>query len=348
VRTVRGSGVRGRMGRRDGYRVDHARGSDGMTVRAGLVGAGAVGARHARTLAGLDDVELVGVWDPARMVAETLAAELGVPAAEDLDSLIRTGVDALWLCVPPFAHGELELAVVRAGLPFFVEKPLAVDLPVAQRVADAVAAAGLPTATGYHWRHLDTVERARAALRGRPVRLVDARWWGTTPPAVWWSREDRSGGQIVEQATHLLDLVRLLAGEVVEVVGAAAPSSGQVRDVADATAAVLRFGSGAVGTVSTSCVLPVPTAAGLDVVAEGMSVHLTETALRVRTGEGEERAEPSVDARRAVDRAFVDVLAGRPAAPGVVDVAEALRTHHLACAVSRAVRTGSAVRVGGR
>jgi myo-inositol 2-dehydrogenase/D-chiro-inositol 1-dehydrogenase len=319
-----------------------------MSVRAGLLGAGAVGARHARTLTRFDDVELVGICDPATTAAETLAAELRVPVADDLGSLIRNGVDALWLCVPPFAHGELELALVRAGLPFFVEKPLAADLHVAQRVADAVAAAGLPTATGYHWRHLDTVERAGEVLSGRRVRLIDARWWGTTPPAAWWCREDRSGGQVVEQATHVLDLVRVLAGEVVEVVGAAASSSAEARDVPDATATVLRFGSGAVGTVSSSCVLPVPTAAGLDVVAEGLSVHLTETGLRVRTAEGEQRAEPAVDARRAVDRAFVDVLSGRPVSPGLVDVAEALQTHHLACAVAQAARTGSTVRVGGR
>jgi myo-inositol 2-dehydrogenase/D-chiro-inositol 1-dehydrogenase len=271
-----------------------------------------------------------------------------VPVVADVAGLLRAGVDVLWLCVPPFAHGDLELSLVRAGLPFFVEKPLAADLRVAQLVADAVAGAGLPTATGYHWRHLDTVERARLVLGGRPVRLVDAHWWGITPPAAWWSRADRSGGQVVEQATHVLDLVRLLAGEVEEVTGVAAASSMAARDVPDATAAVLRLESGAVGTVSTSCVLPVLTAAGLDLVAEGVSVHLTETSLRARTAAGEQDAVPAVDARRAVDRAFVDVLSGRPAAPGVVDVAEALQTHHLACAVARAAQTGAAVRVGGR
>jgi predicted dehydrogenase len=255
-------------------------------------------------------------------------------------------VDAVWLCVPPFAHGELESALLRAGLPLFVEKPLAADVRVAEQVAEAVAATGLPTATGYHWRHLDTLERARSALAGTPVRLVGARWWGTTPPPAWWSRQDQSGGQVVEQATHVLDLIRVLAGEVTEVVGGAAPSSSARRDVPDATAAVLRFDSGAVGTVSTSCVLPAPTAAGLDVVGDGVSVELTETALRVRTRDGEEHAEPTVDGRYAVDRAFVDVLAGRPAPAGLVDVAEALRTHRLAWAVAEAARTGAAVRVG--
>lgn len=316
-----------------------------MGIRVGLVGAGGVGARHARVLSGFADVEVAGIWDADPGSAAALADDVGAPVAADLTALLGRGVDAVWICVPPFAHGELELAVVRAGLPLFVEKPLAADLPAAERVAAAVAAAGLPTATGYHWRHLDTVDRARAALAGATVRLVDARWWGTTPPPAWWSRADRSGGQVVEQATHVLDLLRVLAGEVDEVVGGAAPSTREGRDVPDATAAVLRMASGAVGTVSTSCVLPAPTAAGLEVVADGTSVHLTETSLRVRTREGDEDAVPVVDPRTAVDRAFVDVVSGRPAPAGLVDVAEALATHRLACAVAEATRTGTTVRV---
>jgi predicted dehydrogenase len=319
-----------------------------VTVRVGLLGAGAVGARHARTLAGFDDVEIVGVHDPDAVVGGALAQGLDVPVLDGPDALLARRPDAVWLCVPPFAHGELETALVRAGVPFFVEKPLAADLAVAERIAAAVTAAGLPTATGYHWRHLDTVEHARAALREHAVRLVDARWWGTTPPPRWWSRADMSGGQVVEQATHLLDVVRVLAGEVTGVVGGNAPSTSTGRDVPDATAAVLRFASGAVGTVTTSCVLPAPTAASLDIAADDLSVHLTETSLRVRTREEEVTTEPRIDPRVAVDRAFVDVLRGSPPAPGLVDVAEALRTHRLAVAVTEATRTGSAVPVGGR
>ena len=317
-----------------------------MTVRVGLVGAGGVGARHARTLAGFDDVDLVAVCDPVASAAAALAGEVGARDVADLQGLLSLGPDAVWLCVPPFAHGDLDLSLARAGMPFFVEKPLAADLRVAEQVAAAVAEAGLPTATGYHWRHLDTVGRARAALGDTAVRLVDARWWGTTPPPAWWSRLDRSGGQVVEQATHVLDLVRVLAGEVVEVTGASAQSSAGGRDVPDASAAVLRLASGGVGTVSVSCVLPAPAAAGLQLIGDGVEVELTETAVRVRTRDGEVRAEPQVDARTAVDRAFVDVLSGGGAAPGVVDVAEALRTHRLAWAVSEAGRTGRTVRVG--
>ncbi|MGY1709231.1 Gfo/Idh/MocA family protein [Geodermatophilus sp. SYSU D00758] len=315
-----------------------------MTLRVGLVGAGGVGARHARTLAGFPDVELIGVTDPAPGVADALAADLGVPVAADLPNLLRQRPDAVWLCVPPFAHGGPELTAVRAGVPFLVEKPLSTGLPVAEEVAAAVAAAGLPTATGYHWRHLDTVARAREVCAAAPPRLVDATWLDKVPPPAWWRRREASGGQVVEQLTHVLDLARLLAGEVAEVRALPAPSTGEGRDVDDATAALLAFAGGAVGTVTAACTLPAKVRAGLDVVCDGVAVELTETGLTVTTRDGVETRQPEVDARTAVDRAFVDLLAGRPPAPGLVDYAEALRTHRVGVAIAESARTGAAVR----
>jgi myo-inositol 2-dehydrogenase / D-chiro-inositol 1-dehydrogenase len=316
-----------------------------MSVRVGLVGAGGVGARHARTLAAMDDVELLGIADAVPGAGDALAGELGVPAVGTLDQLLRGSPDAVWLCVPPFAHGELELAVLRAGLPFFVEKPLAADPGTAETVAEAVAAAGVPTATGYHWRHLDTVERARAVLAVSPPRLVTVTWQDKVPPPAWWRTTALSGGQVVEQATHVLDLARMLAGEVVEVSASTAPSSDPDRDVADATTAVLTFAGGAVGTLAATCTLAAKGRAGIDVAADGVLVELTETSLRISGAAGVEEAAPQVDARHAVDRAFVDVLSGRPSPPGLVDYAEALRTHRLGCAVAESARTGGVVRV---
>ncbi|MGY1608857.1 MULTISPECIES: Gfo/Idh/MocA family protein [unclassified Geodermatophilus] len=315
-----------------------------MTLKAGLVGAGGVGARHGRTLAGLDGVELVGVADAVPSAGAALAAELDVPAL-GIDELLRSGADAVWLCVPPFAHGELELAVVRAGLPLFVEKPLGAGLAVAEEVAAAVAAAGVPTATGYHWRHLDTVAAARALCAAHPPRLVSVTWLDKVPPPAWWRRADRSGGQVVEQATHVLDLARVLAGEVTEVEAVTAPSSDPSRDVDDATAALLRFASGAVGTLTAACAQPAKTHAGLELSCAGVAVELTETSLTVTTAEGAEHREPSVDARTAVDRAFVDLLVSGTRAEGLVDYAEALRTHRVAVAVAESARTGSRVRL---
>ena len=315
-----------------------------MTLRVGLVGAGGVGARHGRTLTGLDGVELVGVADAVPVAAAALAGELGVPALDDVGRLLASGPDAVWLCVPPFAHGELELAVLRAGLPLFVEKPLGAGTDVAEEVAAAVAAAGVPTATGYHWRHLDTVAAARRVCAAAPPRLVAATWLDRVPSPAWWARAGRSGGQVVEQATHVLDLARLLAGEVGEVQAVAAPSSAEGRDVDDATAALLRFASGAVGTLTAACAQPARTRAGIELSCAGAAVELTEASLAVTTAAGTERSEPAVDARTAVDRAFVDLLLTGARAEGLVDYAEALRTHRLAVAVAESARTGEPVR----
>jgi predicted dehydrogenase len=316
-----------------------------MTLRIGLVGAGGVGARHARTLSGFDDVELAGIADADPQAAAALGEQVGVPALDSVDHLLDEALDAVWVCVPPFAHGELEHAVIRAGLPLFVEKPLATDLAVAEEVAAEVAAAGLPTATGYHWRHLDTVAAARRALGEAPVRLVSATWLDKVPPPAWWSRRERSGGQVVEQLTHVLDLVRVLAGEVTAVTAAAAPSGRPDRDVDDATAAVLTLASGAVGTLAAACTLPGKLRAGVEVVADGVALELTETELTVTTAAGTERTEPAVDGRFAVDRAFVDVLNGAAPPTGLVDYAEALATHRLAVALAESAATGRTVRV---
>ena len=147
----------------------------------------------------------------------------------------------------------------------------------------------------------------------------------------------------------LLDLARLLAGEVTEVQAAAAPSSDPGRSVADATAAVLRFASGAVGTLSAASVLGWKHRAGLEVVADGLVVGVGEDWLEVRNGSGEpERAEyDRMTACVAADRAFVDALAGRPVDPHRCppDHAEALRTHRLATAVARSAASGAPERL---
>lgn len=170
-----------------------------------------MGQRHARVLGGFDDVELIGVTDVLPAAASDLAAAYGTRAYADVEELLAAGPDAVYVCVPPFAHGPAEEAVIAAGLPMFVEKPVAVDLTTAERIGELVARSGLRTAVGHHWRYLPVVEQARHLLAGRPARMVAGAWLDKVPPVAWWSRRDRSGGPVVEQAAHVLDLIRVLA-----------------------------------------------------------------------------------------------------------------------------------------
>ncbi|MEU8009657.1 Gfo/Idh/MocA family protein [Micromonospora parva] len=317
--------------------------------RVGLVGAGGVAQRHARVLAGFEDVELVGVTDVAPEAASALAAQHDGRACADVGELLATGLDAVYVCVPPFAHGPAEEAIIEAGVPMFVEKPVAVDLDTAERIADLVARRGLRTAVGHHWRYLSVLDQARDLLADRPVRMVSGAWLDKVPPVAWWSRRDRSGGPVVEQAAHVLDLIRVLAGEVTEVTayGNGTPPPVDGADIDSVTTAALRFTDGAVGTLSAACVLGWKHRAGLEILADGLALALTEDGLSIRDADGERHlpADPEA-ARVAVDRAFVDAVRG--VGDDVrVPYAEALATQRLALAVADSARTGTTVRLAG-
>jgi predicted dehydrogenase len=295
------------------------------------------------------DVHLTGITDVVPETAAALAGDTGCRTFADVGELLAAGLDAAYVCVPPFAHGVAETAVLSAGVPLFVEKPLATTAETAERMGALVAAAGLLTAVGHHWRYLDVVERARRLLDSRPVRLIGGTWLDTVPPVGWWPVRERSGGPVVEQAAHVLDLARLFAGEVDEVfaMGDGRPPEVPGADVDGVTTATLRFRSGALGTLSTTCVLGWKQRAGLEVVADGLWLSVSESGLAIRA-DGADPVEEVVAAdpaaaRVAVDRAFVDAVRG--IGDDVrVPYAEALRTHRLACALASSAATGRPTR----
>ena len=319
-------------------------------LRVGLAGAGGVGARHASTIGGLPDVRLVGVTDVDAGRARALADQQDAEVFPDLEALLTSGrLDALWLCLPPFAHGEPERAVLESGLPFFVEKPLAADLATAERIAESVADKQIVTATGYHWRAMAGVGRAAEILADHPVRLAHASWWDKVPPVSWWLRRDGSGGQIVEQATHLVDLLRLLVGEPVWVAAHASCDPDRDPSLVDtATAAMLRFDAGAVGTLSSTCLLRRKQAASLSLIGEGVFVEVREADTLISLGDTVEVMADEGVSKERVDAEFCQAV--RSGDPGAVRVpyAEALRTHRVGDAVDRSVRAGAPVELGAR
>ena len=313
-------------------------------VRLGLIGAGFAAGLHVRSLAGMDGVELAAVADPLPDRAEALAARVGARAYPDHRRMLDAEpLDAVYVCVPPFAHVPPELAALERGLALFVEKPIAIDLATAETVAAEVARRGVVSATGYHWRYLDTVERAAGLLAADPCRLLLGWWLDKAPGPAWWLRQDGSGGQLVEQTTHLFDLARFLVGEVTSVhaVGGRFPRRSEVRsgDVLDVSTATLRFASGAVGSVSSSCLLRRGHRIGLELICEGLALELTETTLVVDDGRSQRVVRAARDARAAADRDFVAAVRGQPVAVRA-PYAEALRSHRIALAAARAARDG--------
>jgi myo-inositol 2-dehydrogenase/D-chiro-inositol 1-dehydrogenase len=310
-------------------------------VHVGFVGAGYVAVRHAESLARLDDVHITAVTDPRVERMERFARLTGARSyAGHEDMLDDERLDAVYICVPPGAHGLPERAAIQRGLPFFVEKPLACDLTTAEGIAKLVRDAALPTATGYHWRYLDTVERAAELLADNPPLLVLGFWLDRPPGTDWWLRQDQSGGQLVEQATHLFDLARLLVGdlEVLHADAARLPGAdgGEIHRAAMSS---LRFASGAIGAIAATCVLSHGYRMGIEFFCSGRTVTLSERELLVDEGVRRWVTTAQGDPFLREDADFVDAVRGRPSqvrAP----YAEALRTHRIACAAAAAAHTG--------
>jgi predicted dehydrogenase len=311
----------------------------------GFIGAGGIASRHLGNLLAFSDVHIAALADPAVERAREQAARCP-HAAQVYDDyrqmLDKEQLDALYICVPPFVHGGPELAAVERGIPFFVEKPLAADAETADTIGVRVAEAGLITAVGYHWRYLDTTEEARVLLDKNPARLALGYWLDGTPPPSWWHNQSQSGGQMVEQTTHIFDLARVLVGDVERVYAAGARTARPAfpdMDVCDVSAATLHFKSGALGQMASTCLLNWPHRVGLHLFCDAMAIELSEFEIMVDVGRGRPVRQAQGDPFVREDRDFIDAVVGkgnRIRAP----YAEALRTHHLSTTASRSVREG--------
>ena len=228
-----------------------------MTLRLGLVGGGWISAQHLEALERLGRTELVGVLARTRKTADAVTVRWGGVPYDGLDDMLdAVEPEVVYVAVPPYRSVAICERLVERRIPFLTEKPLAaddVDGPV--RLANSIEQAGLVVAVGYHLRALDIMAEVRDRLATAPPRLVVARWLDSTPGPAWWGRAREGGGQVIEQATHLYDLARWTMGEAV-VIGAASTHDplGSPRgvDVADSSAAVLRFDDGAIGSFANT------------------------------------------------------------------------------------------------
>jgi myo-inositol 2-dehydrogenase / D-chiro-inositol 1-dehydrogenase len=319
--------------------------------KVGFVGAGGVALRHARHMAAFPDVEIISVTDPHASAAHAFAEETDAAAVPDVDALLATSPDAIYVCVPPHAHGAVEAAVLRAGIALFVEKPIGIDVPTVRDIAALARERDVVTAVGHHWRYSDSVRQVRDMLGERPIRLAVGSWLDKVPPPQWWAKRALSGGQIVEQAVHVLELIRFLAGEVDEVstyVNASPPGTPEA-DVDGATVAILRLRSGAVASVTATCCLAWKHVVGLDLHADNLSVTIHENGLAARTPDGLMQRKLDPDAAKiAADRAFINAVLGNDQGRGgiLVDYPEALRTHELACAIAQSAARSEPVKLG--
>lgn len=228
------------------------------TLKLGAVGTGNIWNAHANNLKTLGGNEIVAVCDiNADTLRRTAQAHGARPYASVADMMRREqDLDAVISCTPPGPRPEIIGAVAERGLPLFVEKPPAATLGDARAILAAVSQARSPVCVGFMYRYLPAVDRLKTLLaEAGPINLIQSDFfcpaateWGIAP---WFFLKERSGGHVVDQAIHVMDLVRFLAGDITQVFtlgnNVICPKSAEFT-VEDSSATALRFANGASGT----------------------------------------------------------------------------------------------------
>lgn len=222
-------------------------------VRIAIIGAGAIGRTHIEAARKLGCVTLCGLLDPSPAAAD-LAAEHDCQLYANLDSLIADAPGGVVIATPNALHEPMALALIAAGIPILVEKPLAQSATAAERIANAAADAGVPGLVGHHRRYNPILRAAKAAMTDGFGDVVSGSVTSTLykPDSyfdVAWHCEPGNGGPLLINAIHEIDLIRHLCGEIASV--SALASHGQRALPVEDTAAVLfRLKSGGLVTLS--------------------------------------------------------------------------------------------------
>jgi predicted dehydrogenase len=336
-----------------------------MTVRVGFVGCGGRAVREMMDLVKMPNVTIAALCDISedRVAAGLERLNRGraenervtAPAFTDTRRMLGSvDLDAVYVGLPPFAHGDIEHAVIDAGKAIFIEKPLAVDMPVAKEIDAHIREKGVVNSVGYQWRYAGPMEQARQLLSGVPIGLLIAVRLGGLPSTPWWRVQAQSGGMLIEQHTHSVDAMRYLAGDVATVYATSATqllTDVPNLDIADVNAAAVTFVNGAVGSIVNSCAVSGPQLPNLSnyihIVAKNMTLAAAANALYVmRPGQEREEIKAEGDESNfALNAAFIHAVETGDSSRIRSPYSDSLRTHAVTVAAAESARTGKPVDV---
>jgi predicted dehydrogenase len=325
-------------------------------LRIGLLGCGAIARRHAGAIATLPQrAELVACCSRDGQKAAAFAGEFGATPWSNVGSMLEQGgLDLLIVALPPYAHrGEVEMAAA-AGVHLLVEKPIALALQRAESMVQAARRAGVIAACGFMYRFGAAVQRwdlAQAAGETGRAGLFVGQFHCNALHADWWRERAKSGGQMVEQLIHIVDLARHQLGEPHTVYARAAnffhPDVPRY-DSDDVSALVLGYDDGRIGVLNaTNGAVPGQWDKQWQIVAERMTARFTgwNSATLVQTAGGVRQEQIDSQSDVFVEQ-LKDVLeAIKDKRPPRVPLAEGAATLRIVLAAQAAAHAGRELRL---
>lgn len=226
-------------------------------MKVGFIGAGNIARRHAANLRYLNRVQVVAVCDLDLALAQQLAKPFHASVHRQPVEMFNKvqDLDAVLLCTPPTVRKNVIELAARRGIHVFCEKPPADSAKTGLEIVDLIEASGIICSVDFHSRYSPVLPAFFALTKDQPISSVQSThvsgnaFSPTMQP--WFFLQEKSGGHVMDQAIHTIDLLRYLIGEIEEVRTLANNLSVPVSDtfdIADTTCTLIQFANGVSAT----------------------------------------------------------------------------------------------------
>ena len=308
-----------------------------------FIGVGGIAGNYRRSLKQLER-PIAAVCDINAERVAAIATEENATAYTDHNEMLqKEQPDVVFTCIPPGAHTTQVADAAASGATLFVAKPVAQDLETAQHARDAIDTAGVISQVGYMARYSDITAKAKELVGDQKLAMGFGRFlarMGANHP--WWGKYDVSRGQMVEQTTHVFDLIRYFLGDVASVhaSGIKGVSEG-IADFEECTVCNMQFESGAVGNITSTCVARAHDSFATELVGDDIYLKLThDLGLRGQIG-GEAIDYTGTEAGyfRQVEQ-FINAVDANDQGLVLSSYADAVKTLAVTLAANRSLETG--------
>ena len=222
--------------------------SGGDSLRVGVIGVGVMGSNHARVLAELPGVKLVGVADPDRKRGDQVARTLGCASFRDAEDLMGRGVDAVTIAAPTHLHRDIAIGCAARRIHVMVEKPIASTVEESRAIVAAARRAGVTLMIGHVERFNPAVQSIKRAIKDQDILSIAITRVGPFPPRM------SNVGVVIDLAVHDIDLIRWFTdSEIVEI---QPQTSSAVAEREDIALLQFRTASGVLAHINTNWLTP--------------------------------------------------------------------------------------------
>jgi len=192
------------------------------SINVAFIGVGGIAKiRHLKSLEKISEVNIQAVSDISEKNLNEVTNNYGCKGYIDYHEMLKKeSLDAVFICLPPFVHADEVELCAKKGLHIFIEKPIALNLNKAEAMVNIIEQSGVKSQVGFNQRFFNSVQKMRKLINtkkaGKPG-IIQARYFANSLHTPWWREKNKSGGQLIEQAIHTVDLCTYLFGDVKKV-----------------------------------------------------------------------------------------------------------------------------------